>query len=37
MVQSYEGDRIVVLFDEVGTKTLALGPVIERGILESAN
>jgi ATP-dependent DNA helicase RecQ len=30
----YEGDRIVVLFDEVGYKTLSLAAVAERGLLE---
>ena len=33
-VQRYEGDAIVVLFDEVGYKTLALEVVLERGLLE---
>jgi ATP-dependent DNA helicase RecQ len=37
MVQRYDGDRaVVVLFDEVGYKTLALEVVLERGLLEAA-
>jgi ATP-dependent DNA helicase RecQ len=34
MVMRYEGDRIVVLFDEVGYKTLALETVVSRGLLQ---
>jgi ATP-dependent DNA helicase RecQ len=34
MVMRYEGDRIVVLFDEMGYRTLALALVLERGLLE---
>ena len=35
-VQRYEHDRVVVvLFDEVGYKTLALDVVLERGLLEA--
>jgi ATP-dependent DNA helicase RecQ len=30
----YEGDRIVVLFDEVGYRTLSLEAVAARGLLE---
>ena len=30
----YEGDKIVVLFDEVGYKTLALDLVIENQLLQ---
>ena len=38
VVQRYDGDRaVVVLFDEVGYKTLALGVVVERGLLEPAS
>ncbi len=33
-VQRYEGDKIVVLFDAVGYKTLDLGLVAERALLE---
>ena len=36
MVQRYEGDKMVVLFDEVGYKTLDVELVIERGLLEVA-
>ena len=37
VVQRYEQDRaVVVLFDDVGYKTLALGIVLERGLLEPA-
>jgi ATP-dependent DNA helicase RecQ len=32
----YEGDRIVVLFDAVGYRTLSLEAVAARGLLESA-
>jgi ATP-dependent DNA helicase RecQ len=34
LVMRYEGDRIVVLFDEVGYKTLSLEAVAARGLLE---
>ncbi|HEX2913894.1 MAG TPA: RecQ family ATP-dependent DNA helicase [Chloroflexia bacterium] len=34
MVMRYEGDKIVVLFDEVGYKTLAMQIVAERGLLK---
>ena len=33
VVMSYEGDRIVVLFEEVGYKTLLLQAVADRGLL----
>jgi ATP-dependent DNA helicase RecQ len=33
VVQRYEEDALVVLFDEVGYKTLALDVVRERGLL----
>jgi ATP-dependent DNA helicase RecQ len=37
VVQRYDGDRaVVVLFDDVGYKTLALGVVIERRLLRQA-
>jgi len=36
VVMRYEGDRIVVLFDEVGYRTLSLDAVAARGLLESA-
>jgi ATP-dependent DNA helicase RecQ len=35
VVMRYEGDRIVVLFEEVGYKTLLLRAVSERGLLEA--
>ena len=35
-VQRYEGDKMVVLFDEVGYKTLAVDLVVERGLLVRA-
>ncbi len=35
LVQRYEGDKMVVLFDEVGYKTLGVGLVIERGLLDA--
>jgi ATP-dependent DNA helicase RecQ len=34
VVQRYEGDQVVVLFDSVGYKTLGLDLVVERGLLE---
>jgi ATP-dependent DNA helicase RecQ len=34
VVMRYEGDRIVVLFDEVGYRTLSLEAVAARGLLE---
>ncbi|MDQ1649937.1 MAG: ATP-dependent helicase RecQ [Frankiaceae bacterium] len=36
LVMRYEGDRIVVLFEEVGYKTLSLDAVARRGLLEAA-
>ena len=36
VVQRYEEDAVVVLFDEVGYKTLALDVVLERGLLSPA-
>jgi ATP-dependent DNA helicase RecQ len=35
-VMRYEGDRIVVLFEEVGYRTLALEAVAERSLLETS-
>jgi ATP-dependent DNA helicase RecQ len=35
VVMRYEGDRIVVLFEEVGYKTLLLSAVAERNLLEA--
>jgi ATP-dependent DNA helicase RecQ len=35
VVMRYEGDRIVVLFEEVGYKTLLLRAVADRGLLEA--
>ncbi len=35
-VQRYEGDKMVVLFDDVGYKTLDVELVIEHGLLEVA-
>jgi ATP-dependent DNA helicase RecQ len=32
-VQRYEGDRVVVLFDAVGYRTLGLEMVLERELL----
>ncbi len=34
LVQRYEGDKMVILFDEVGYKTLGVNLVMERGLLE---
>jgi ATP-dependent DNA helicase RecQ len=34
LVMRYEGDRIVVLFDEVGYKTLSLAAVAAKNLLE---
>jgi ATP-dependent DNA helicase RecQ len=36
VVQRYDEDAVVVLFDEVGYKTLALDVIRERGLLEEA-
>ena len=36
VVQRYDDETVVVLFDEVGYKTLALDVLRERGLLESA-
>jgi ATP-dependent DNA helicase RecQ len=36
VVQRYDDDAVVVLFDDVGYKTLALGVVRERGLLDEA-
>ena len=36
VVQRYDDEAVVVLFDEVGYKTLALELVRERGLLEGA-
>jgi ATP-dependent DNA helicase RecQ len=36
VVQRYDDDAVVVLFDEVGYKTLALEVIRERGLLEGA-
>jgi ATP-dependent DNA helicase RecQ len=36
VVQRYDDDAVVVLFDEVGYKTLALAVLRERGLLERA-
>ena len=33
-IQRYEDDRMVVLFDEVGYKTLGIHLVTERGLLD---
>src|SRR3954468_25042470 len=33
VLQRYDGDALVVLFDDVGYKSLALGPVTERNLL----
>jgi ATP-dependent DNA helicase RecQ len=35
-VQRYDGDRVVVLFESVGYRTLALELVTEKGLLEAA-
>jgi ATP-dependent DNA helicase RecQ len=35
LVQRYEGDKMVVLFDEIGYKTLATNIVIEQGLLRA--
>ncbi|HEX8681401.1 MAG TPA: hypothetical protein VF707_03755 [Ardenticatenaceae bacterium] len=34
MVMRYEGDKLTVLFDDVGYKTLALDIVLEWGLLQ---
>ena len=35
LVQRYDGDQLVVLFDSVGYKQLGLGLVEERGLLRA--
>ena len=37
VVMRYDGDRLVVLFDEVGYRTLALEAVAERDLLETVS
>ncbi len=37
VVMRYEGDKIVVLFDKIGYKSLALGLVTETGLLQKAS
>ena len=36
VVQRYDDDAVVVLFDDVGYKTLALAVVVERALLRAA-
>jgi ATP-dependent DNA helicase RecQ len=36
VVQRYDDDTLVVLFDDVGYKTLALAVVVERSLLRAA-
>jgi ATP-dependent DNA helicase RecQ len=35
VVQRYEGDKITVLFEELGYRTLALPLVVEKGLLRA--
>jgi ATP-dependent DNA helicase RecQ len=35
-VQRYERDKLVVLFDDVGYKTLAVDLVVEKSLLDPA-
>ena len=35
-MQRYDDDAVVVLFDDVGYKTLALAVVLERALLSAA-
>jgi ATP-dependent DNA helicase RecQ len=37
VVQRYDDDAVVVLFDQAGYKTLALDVVVERGLLRAAH
>jgi ATP-dependent DNA helicase RecQ len=37
LIMRYEGDKMVILFDSVGYKTLAVDIVEERHLLESAD
>ena len=37
IVQRYEGDKVVVLFNKVGYKTLATNIVIEQGLLRAVD
>jgi hypothetical protein len=36
VIQRYDEAAVVVLFDDVGYKTLALGVVLERALLRAA-
>jgi ATP-dependent DNA helicase RecQ len=36
-VQRYDGDRVVVLFESVGYRTLSVALVTERGLLDTAS
>jgi ATP-dependent DNA helicase RecQ len=36
MVMRYEGDKIVILFDQVGYKTLGVNIALQRGLLKRA-
>ena len=35
VVMRYEGDRIVVLFEEVGYRTLSLDAIADKGLLSA--
>jgi ATP-dependent DNA helicase RecQ len=37
VVQHYDGDHVVVLFDSVGYRTLSVELVTERGLLDAAS
>jgi ATP-dependent DNA helicase RecQ len=37
VIQRYDAEAVVVLFDEAGYKTLALSVVVERGLLQSSS
>jgi ATP-dependent DNA helicase RecQ len=37
LVKSYDGDKVVILFDEAGPKTLSTQAVVEGGLLERAS
>jgi ATP-dependent DNA helicase RecQ len=37
VVQRYDGDRVVILFEAVGYRTLSVELVTERGLLDAAS
>jgi ATP-dependent DNA helicase RecQ len=37
VVEQYDGDKVVVLFDEAGTRKLSLSAVLDNGLLQRAS